>query len=135
MTSHTCNLFLKGLCLTSGTKGVEMIACDAAKSAAQQFTLEENRNLRLSATNNTCLALEGGGKPNGGTIMTTCKHMYYGANEEFSLTNGQLCATALGSNDRLCLKPEATAPPHHPTGGGSGFDCKARCAIFDRNLR
>ena len=60
-----------------------------------------------------------------------CKSGKSGANEEFTLTNGQLCSTSLGNGDKLCLKPEATPPPHsapHP-GNGQGFDCVADPAV------
>ena len=46
-----------GLCLTAQA-GVELTACSAGKAAAQQFTLEKNGNLHLTAHKDSCLALQ-----------------------------------------------------------------------------
>jgi hypothetical protein len=59
-----------GLCMTS--KGsVEMSACSAASAASQQFSLDANGNLRLTATKSDCVALLHGFGP--ALTMAQCK--------------------------------------------------------------
>jgi hypothetical protein len=69
--------------------------------------------------------------------MALCKQGPRGANEEFTLKNGQLCSTALDNvaGAALCLKPEKASPkPHHGGGGhgGEGFDCIADAKALAR---
>ena len=110
-----------GLCLTAASL-VVLTACNTS-DGAQQFVLEHNGNLHLKANGaKSCLALLGGSGP--GLTMWTCKQGSAGANEEFTLTNGQLCTSTVGRSRKgsaRCLKPEAQKPGG---GGDDGFNCK-----------
>lgn len=123
-----------GLCLTA-LSTIELTACSTENADSQKFTLEKNGNLHLTAHQNSCLALQGGVGP--GLTMARCKSGDAGKNEEFTLTNGQLCSNTLGSpRVPLCLKPETTKPSggshHGGGGGGGGFDCIADAAALNR---
>ena len=124
-----------GLCLTA-LSTVEMAACAAEKADVQKFTLEKNGNLHLTAHKGSCLALFTGYGP--GLTMAACKSGAPGKNEEFTLTNGQLCSSTLGHpSTPLCLKPEAKKPSGHGHGHGhgeqgGGFDCIANAAALAR---
>ena len=72
-----------------------------------------------------------------GLTMAACKSGAPGKNEEFTLTNGQLCSSTLGHpSTPLCLKPEAKKPSGHGGHGhgeqGGGFDCIADAAALAR---
>eukprot|EP01045_Picozoa_sp_COSAG04_P008644 COSAG04_NODE_483_length_13588_cov_21.765068_10_plen_102_part_00 len=73
-----------------------------------------------------------------GLTMAACKSGAPGKNEEFTLTNGQLCSSTLGHPSApLCLKPEAKKPSGHGGHGGhgeqgGGFDCIANAAALAR---
>jgi hypothetical protein len=120
-----------GLCLTA-LSTIELTACAAGSATIQKFTLEKNGNLHLTARKESCLALQGGSGP--GLTMAKCKSGATGKNEEFTLTNGQLCSNTLGSPSmQLCLKPETAKPSGgHGHGGGGGFDCSADAASLNR---
>ena len=127
---HNGSVMVDGLCLTAGSL-VELTPCLTGSAGTnQQFTLEANGNMHLTAKKTDCLALQGGRGP--ALTMAPCKQGSAGANEEFSLTNGQLCSHALStsaslhnSGAKLCLKAEASKPSAGSHGGGGGFDCGA----------
>ena len=86
-----------GLCVTAANKnngpGNDLEACDAAKASAPQWTLETNGNLHLQSAGrkDACSALAEGHGP--ATAMFAFKSGAAGANEELTLTAGQLCST------------------------------------------
>ena len=120
-----------GLCLTASSP-IELSTCSAEKANIQKFTLEKNGNLHLTARKGSCLALLHGYGP--ALTMAACKSGAPGENEEYTLTNGQLCSSTLGHpSEAVCLKPEIKKPSggRHGVGGG-GFDCMADAAALER---
>lgn len=125
-----------GLCLTA-LSTIELSTCSAEKADVQKFTLENNGNLHLTAHKERCLALLRGYGP--GLTIAQCKSGDAGKNEEYTLTNGQLCSSTLGHPSvAVCLKAETKKPGgsghggHGGHGGGGGFDCIADAAALDR---
>jgi hypothetical protein len=122
-----------GRCLTAyGSGTMTMEACETGKAATQQFALDASSgNLALRSKIASCVALKGGQGP--ALTMASCKQGPAGANEEFTLLDGQLCSTTLHGGKAVCLRVEDKTPmPPPPAPGNGGFNCIADQAALDR---